>query len=290
MKLKSSFITASLIAVVWATPAAAADKEQRQMMADLRMLQEQAQQLQNMIQTLTASLGDAIKSAETRLNARIDAQSAQTEQTRKALADQGIVVGNIQNDLRSVREKLDDNTTRVGSLKLEVEALRQLITQRGVGSAVPGGADSGIPGIADAAAPQAAAPAGAVSLGASPSKIFDAAMSDYYKQDYELAREGFSDYIKTYPDSVQAPEAQYWICNSFVNEGQYQKAVDACDTAIRNYPKSAVLAEAYYKKGLAHQSLGQNDRAIDAYNTVVTKYPDSDTVTLAAQGLQRLKK
>jgi len=282
MKLKFFPVAIALLVAVWATPAAAADKEQRQMMADIRMLQEQLQVLQNSIQALTTGLTEQIKGVDTRLNGRLDEQ---TQQTRKALADQGIAVGTIQTDLRSVRERLDDITTRVGSQSLEVKALRDLITQQGRGAALsPGAADS--PSGPDAA-PAAAAASSSVNLGASPTKIFDSAMNDYYAARYQLARDGFEDYIKTYPTSDQAPEAQLWICNSYMNEGQYQKAVDACDAAIRNYPKSPVLAEAYYKKGVAHQSLGQTDRAIEALNAVVKNYPDSDAATLASGRLKQ---
>ena len=42
-----------------AAPASAANKEHQQMMADIRMLQEQAQLLQNMLVSLGGSLGEA---------------------------------------------------------------------------------------------------------------------------------------------------------------------------------------------------------------------------------------
>src|SRR5262249_19304591 len=50
--------------VLSAAPARAANKEHQQLMADLRILQEQSQQLQNMLGTLS----DAIKAVNTRLD------------------------------------------------------------------------------------------------------------------------------------------------------------------------------------------------------------------------------
>src|SRR5215467_9960923 len=58
-------------------PAAAANKEHQQLMADLRMLQEQSQQLQNMLGTLA----EAIKA----VNARLEQQA---ETNRKSVADE----------------------------------------------------------------------------------------------------------------------------------------------------------------------------------------------------------
>src|SRR5215475_1903396 len=86
-----------------APPAAAANKEHQQLMADIRMLQEQAQQLQNLLATLNESLKA--------VNARLDQQA---ETNRKSFADTKLVVDNLSNDVRVVREKLDDTNVRVG--------------------------------------------------------------------------------------------------------------------------------------------------------------------------------
>src|SRR5215813_13945746 len=104
------------IVVFAATPARAANKEHQQLMADLRILQEQSQLLQNMIGTLN----EAIKAVNTRLD-------QQAETTRKAFADQKLVIDNLSNDVRVIREKLDDNNVRIGSLSTEVTALRQAL-------------------------------------------------------------------------------------------------------------------------------------------------------------------
>src|ERR1700741_2224548 len=97
--------------------AAAADKETRQMMADIRILQEQSQQLQNQIQALITTLNDSIKAVNTRLG-------DQHTTNRKALADQKLVIDTMAGDLRVLREKVDDNNVRVGSLGQEIDALR----------------------------------------------------------------------------------------------------------------------------------------------------------------------
>src|SRR5215831_15183602 len=105
-------------------PANAADKETRQMMADIRILQEQSQQLQNQIAALIATLNDSIKA----VNARMDDQ---TNASRKSMADQKLVIDTMANDLRVLREKVDDNNVRVGSLGQEIDALRQSVSAIG---------------------------------------------------------------------------------------------------------------------------------------------------------------
>ena len=91
--------------VTAATPASAANKEHQQMMADIRMLQEQAQLLQNLLGTLNETLKA--------VNARLDDQ---TNATRKAFADQKVIIDTLSSDSRVIREKLDDNNVRLGSL------------------------------------------------------------------------------------------------------------------------------------------------------------------------------
>src|SRR5437899_170257 len=115
--MKQTFFAGALTLALGAlaAPAAAADKEQRQMMADIRMLQEQTQLLQNALAAVT----EALKAANARIETRFDEQA---NTTRKALADQKVVIDNISHDVGAVREKLDDNTTRIGTLTQEVDS------------------------------------------------------------------------------------------------------------------------------------------------------------------------
>src|SRR5215468_12651998 len=125
------FVAALLAA---ASPALAANREHQQLMADLRMLQEQSQLLQNMVGTLA----EAIKA----VNARLDQQ---VEADRRANADAKLLIDTLTKELNVVREKVDDNNVRVGSLSQEIDALRQLVQQAIARSSA--GAESPSPGF-----------------------------------------------------------------------------------------------------------------------------------------------
>src|SRR5579864_557070 len=118
MRQKLSIVGLGILALILATttPADAANKEHQQMMADLRMLQEQAQLLTNLIGQVT----DAVKATNTRIDQQIEAN-------RKGLADQKLIIDNLSNDTRVVKERLDDNNVRIGTLTQEVQALRQAL-------------------------------------------------------------------------------------------------------------------------------------------------------------------
>jgi TolA-binding protein len=272
---------ATLLAVIFltaASPARAANKEHQQLMADLRMLQEQSQLLQNLIGSVT----EAIKAVNTRLD-------QQGETTRKAFADQKLVIDNLSNDVRVIREKLDDNNVRIGSLTQEVDSLRNSLQQ--AGARPSGTSDAGDPqasATGGGTAPAGVGPAAGVSV--SPQKLFDSAMGDYYAGQYDLAILGFSDYIKSFPKSDLADDAQVNICSAYVQDGKNDKAVEACDLAIRTYPNGDKIPDAYYKKGLALQGLRDINGARDAWEHVVKASPDSDAGRLAKQRLEQIKR
>jgi TolA-binding protein len=268
----------AVILLLTAAPARAANKEHQQLMADLRMLQEQSQLLQNLLGSVT----DALKAVNTRLD-------QQAETTRKAFADQKLVIDNLTNDVRVIREKLDDNNVRIGSLTQEVDALRSSLQQMGTRpSATSDAPDAQAAGAAAGAAP-AGAPAGPA-VGVSPQKLFDSAMGDYYSGQYDLAILGFSDYIKSFPKSDLADDAQVNICAAYVQDGKNDKAVEACDLAIRTYPNGDKIPDAYYKKGLALQNLRDINGARDAWEHVVKTNPDTDAGRLAKQRLEQIKR
>jgi tol-pal system protein YbgF len=267
-------LLAAVLVAAMAAPAAAANKEHQQLMADIRMLQEQAQILQTLLGTLT----DTVKAVNTRLD-------QQTEVNRKAFADQKLVIDNLANEARIIREKLDDNNVRVGTLTQEVDALRTAMQQQSAprpSTTEP----AGDPAAAGATPPVAGGPA----VGASPRQTFEAAQADYFAGQYDLAISGFDSYIKSFPKSPQAPNAQVYICNAYINDGKYQKAVDACDAAIKNYPGADALADAYYHKGMSLAALKDVAGARAAYELVIKNYPSTNFASLAQQGLEKLKR
>jgi tol-pal system protein YbgF len=261
----------------FALPAFAADKEQRQMMADLRILQEQSQQLQNLI----ASLNEALKV----VNQRLDDQAAAD---KRAFADEKLAIDSVSSDLRVLREKVDDTGVRVGSLGQELSALRESVTALSTMRTTMADPDA-LPGDPDAAAAAPVPPvAGAAAVGASPQKLLDGAMADYYGGQYDLAVVGLESYLKTFPQSPQADFAQYHIGMSYLNGGKYDQAAEAFDAVTKNYARSSLLPDAYVKMGTAYKNLKQTAKAREAFEYVIKNYPDSTASTIARQQLDTL--
>lgn len=277
-----------VVLALLAPPAAyaAANKEHAQLMAEIRMLQEQQQQLQAML----GNLGDTMKA----LSAKLDEQAGVN---RKAMADQAVTLNGIGDTVRVLREKVDDTSVRVSSVSQEITALRQALASAQLAApsaatpASPTGADTGAPTTAaPTSVPSASAPS-SLPVGQSPQQAFDTARDDYMAGRYDLAVDGFSSFIRAFPRHPNAPEAQYDIGQAFFNQGKYGDARQALQQVIDTYPQSSSAPEAYYKLGQTYERMNQVDLAKRAYETVVKNYPDTTmSVILAKQALERLNR
>src|SRR4026209_1754169 len=104
---------AEVAVLMSAAPAAAADKAHQQLMAEIRMLQEQQQQLQQLVGGLAESLKV--------VTSKIDDQ---TGATRKAFAEQRLLIDNVAEGVRVLREKADDTNVRLSTVSQKLEAVR----------------------------------------------------------------------------------------------------------------------------------------------------------------------
>lgn len=257
--------------------AGAADREHQQIMADLRILQEQTLQLQ----ALMTDLGEALKA----VNSRIEDQ---TSLERKAFADAKVQADTVSGDLRIVREKVDETNVRLGTITQELESLRQAIPEPGAPvSQVPinndpsgvGSASTGAPPVTGAVTP----PTGVVQQ---PQRLYDSAWGDYTAGNYTLAIQGFQMYLQSFPKSTRAHEAQLYVAESLAWEKKDMDAIAAYDRVIANYPGSASVPTAYYKRGLAFERLGETARARESYEAVLKQFPDNPAASLAKNRLE----
>ena len=272
------FVVLLFAAVAVAQPASAANKEHQQLAADIRMLQEQAQ----LLQTLLGSLNETLKAVNTRLD-------DQTNAMRKAFADQKLLIDNLSSDLRVVREKVDDNNVCIASLTQELDALRQAVQQMATRPATTDAGAVSTQGPSTAGAADAPTPA-PPPVGVSPKQLYDTAWVDYTGGQWDLAIQGFEAYIRSFPKSEQACDAQVNIGKAYDYAGNKQKALEAFDKAIRDYPNGKGLPDAYYQKGLILLDLKQPDKAREAFESAAKIDAEGSAGRMAKQKLDQLKK
>jgi tol-pal system protein YbgF len=285
--MRTAILSILGLALLLPAPARAADREQQQILAELRMLQEQNQRLQLALGTLA----DALKAVTT----KIDESSAAT---RKGFADQKLLSDAVAGDLRVLREKLDETNVRLTSLSQDVDGLREIIPQSAPVTMMPAmpidpNAPPTTPGTTPAPGgaqpvPPALAPAGGT--GMTPRRLYDTAYADYTAGQWSLAVQGFETYLKTYPKSDLADDAQYYVGESLSGDSKFREAVAAYERVIRDYPQSDILPEAWYKVGNTYERLAQPDRARTAYETAVKLFPETDAGRLSKQRLDGLNR
>jgi tol-pal system protein YbgF len=279
-------MTAAAVAVMLMAPggAEAANKEHQQLMAEIRMLQEQQQQLQQML----GGLADTLKAVTTKLD-------EQTGINRKAFADQKLLIDGIGEGVRILREKADDTNVRLSTISQEMEVIRQTIASQPQAAALVPTAPAGEPGQTppSGTTPSPVTPAPPVQgppPNISPQRMYDQAYADYAAGQWELAKSGFETFIKMFPRHPLADDAQMNIGNSLYSAGTFKDALAAYQSVISDYPSGDVVPEAYYKMGLTYDRLGQADLARKAFETVIQKFPASSSAVLAKQRLDTIKK
>lgn len=118
---------------------------------------------------------------------------------------------------------------------------------------------------------------------------YDRLLSMFRDGDLEGARQGFSGFLSEYPNSSLAPNARFWLGESYYGKKDFQKAIDAYDKVEIDYPSSEKVAAALLKKGYAYLAMKDMKRALSAFNQVVTLYPGSAEAGRASDKLAQLK-
>ena len=277
------FLTATLIVLPFQARFVAADREHQQIMADVRMLQEQAQQLAIAV----SRLAEALKGIDEHMD-------RQEEVNLKAFASQRSMVDNISSNLRVIRERADETNVRLSSLEQELEAVRKSIPPPMYALPLPPAVtlsrlepDSSSDLSGGGGKRPEAQPLTPSVAGLSPMRMYDQAFADYGAGQWVLAIEGFQAFVRTFPMSDQTDDAQYYIGETHYLSGRYEEAVNAYNEVIQGYPDSNSTPAAYFKGGLALERLGDLDSARTSWEFLLETYPDSDAGRLAKQALDR---
>jgi tol-pal system protein YbgF len=117
--------------------------------------------------------------------------------------------------------------------------------------------------------------------------MYEASLAQLRRGSLSTARLGLREMLRLYPTSERAPDALYFIGQSFAAENPdsaaayYRQVVDKHGTSPR-------AASALYNLGLLAERRKDTAGARDAYQRVAEKYPQSDEAALARDRLRAL--
>lgn len=121
-------------------------------------------------------------------------------------------------------------------------------------------------------------------------RLFQRAREDYQQGNYEVAIILFKQYLRQYPQSVQAGDAQYWVGESLYAQKEYNAAIVAFDEVIQQYPQNEMVAAATLKVGLSFANLDDKPNARFFLQQVQENFANSAEAQLATEKLKQLRR
>lgn len=243
--------------------------------SDMDSLRSQLTDLQDQITELKRQVSS--KEEVQQLSSRV---VEQTESLLKSNAQVQAKVAEIDDKLQNAQGSIEQSSYRLDRLAQQVtQAQRELADLKG-GRPAAGGGGSG-ESIQDEVNVES-------SSSSDPLELYQSAYRDYGRGNFDLALEGFREFVKDNPTSDLADNAAYWIGESLYSQKKYREATQQFDSVINSYPKSDKIPASLLKKGYALVELGQRAQGVVQLQYVVHEHPRSQESALARQKLKSL--
>ena len=121
-----------------------------------------------------------------------------------------------------------------------------------------------------------------------PDVLYNNALRDYNAGKFDLASQEFAEYLKFYPTTDLAGNAQFYLADVEYRGGNYEAAVRDYDKVLEQYPDGNKTPAAQLKKGLSLVELGQRPAGIRELNNLIARYPRSIEAAQAKDRLRQL--
>ena len=123
----------------------------------------------------------------------------------------------------------------------------------------------------------------------SPTSAFNLAYNDYLNGRYELAISGFQRFLRDFPSTSLAPNAHYWIGESYFSLKDYGRAMQAFQRIVNEFPRSEKVPPALFKLGLTAMEMGDSPGARKYLKRVIEEFSTSDEAKLAKNKLAEIR-
>jgi tol-pal system protein YbgF len=284
---------AVLLGVLALMPIAAFGQSQKDMIRevqrDVALLQDQVRQLQqaqtSQLSELRALVQQAIDAANKANTSVAVLQSnfenivgSQFKSVGQSTASVSSKVDQLTEEFRSVRESMADVNGKLSKLDAKVTDLTNAVTTIRNPPAAPGTMPPGATGSSESGPPP----------GASAEASYQSAVRDMQSGNLDLALQEFTDYLKWFPQTDYAPNAQYYIGDIYYRKGDLDKAISGFDAVLERFPENPKTADARYMKGLALVQAGKPTAASKEFKEIIQKYPGTDQAAKAKSQLRAL--
>jgi tol-pal system protein YbgF len=121
-------------------------------------------------------------------------------------------------------------------------------------------------------------------------KAYDAASNLFRKNDFASSVDAFRAFLKDYPQSALAPNAEYWIGISYANLKDYRNATATQEGLLARYPQSPKAPDALLALASIQAEQGDNGSARNTLEDIIAKYPLSEAAGKARTRLAALRR
>jgi tol-pal system protein YbgF len=220
---------------------------------------------------------DTVKTTQRELLDRVETLTRQLDEERDARVRAEAEHNQVMEELRGVLE----------ALSYSMEDLPQLLARnrmlagnrRSMVDTVHAGADTA---MADSIVP----PPPPSEADSDADKLFRGAYMDLTLGNYDLALQGFKNYLVRFPSAINVVDAHYYLGDSYYQLERYLEAVAEYQVVIREYSSSRFAPPAYLKAGFCYEKLGETQLAERSFRELISRYPRSEEAEQARAALQ----
>jgi tol-pal system protein YbgF len=235
------------------------------------------------------SLGDRVAALEQKAAAQAQAASQGSVEQQNRLTQ-------LQSEVQSLRGLVEQLQNEIAELKergrVQYGDLDSRLQRLEGGAPPPRPAASTPPAATASNPPPASVPASVPPAGngnpADEAAAYGAAFEYLKAGDYVNSARGFHDFLQAYPNAALAPNAWYWLGESYYVTQNFPFAAEAFQTLLSSFPDSAKAPDALLKLGYTQLELGQRQAGERTLQQVLSQFPNSDAARLADGRLRSL--
>lgn len=117
-------------------------------------------------------------------------------------------------------------------------------------------------------------------------KLFKSSYMDLTLGNYDLAVQGFKNFLVRYPNAQNLAGAHYYLGESYYATERFLEAVSEYQTVIREASRSRYTPPSYLKSGYCYGQLGESQLAERAFRELISLYPRTEEAEQARVALQ----
>ncbi len=118
--------------------------------------------------------------------------------------------------------------------------------------------------------------------------LFNTAVTEFNKGSLTTASAAFQQMLQSFPRSVLAPDAQFYLADILAKNDNKKDALAGFEKIPQLYPKADKVPDAMYRAALLQIDLGEKTQAKRTLNRLINTYPDAPITDNARETLKKI--